>query len=290
MAIEQSRGYRIYLSALAVVTLSVWTASGGELIPLLKAGTQTYTNAIVEQVTATHLFVRHYGGLSTVSLKELDPETQKKFGYTPEVAETAEASHGKGAAKAGASNDQGLTKSDGIEQTNSVESARVGFTTKDFAIGKQGALSLVFPKRWKDTCQSASVNGTAYITVRFEPDFGSNIVVLVTSLPANSKLKQFGARGALELAGTSHIAESDENRLIMKELTGMEIDGLYFTLSDKKLEQGPQKSGKHKYVTQGFVTIGDFALSFVILYDYPDCMEQRAALQIIQTAQFKKPE
>ena len=276
---------------LLVPAFCAFPAVASDMIPLLKAGSQSYTNAIIEDVTPTLLFIRHNGGMSTVSLKELDPDLQRRFGYVPgKINEGESYAHYSASSATGSGKDASSGKNEGVEGTNDLTKLRIQSVTKDYPIGNQGALALTFPSLWKDSVQSATTEGAQYVSIRFEPRYASNVVVLVTSLPAKSKLKEMGPRNALEMAARPLLAGSEQSRIELNELSGIQTSGLYFTVSDKRMEQGPQKSGGHKFQTQGFVNIDDFALSFVILYDYPESMEMRAAMQIIQTARFKRPE
>ena len=256
----------LWFFALAMLAVSgAWNARSAEVIPLLKTPNQTLTNATVLEMTATHLFVRHAGGLSMVSLKDLEPALQKKLGYVPGTAEAIElAAQRERAVYRSTPLGSNSIKVNESTDTNALAARSIGLITKDYPVGKTGALSLAFPKLWKDSCAQATDHGWPYITVRFEPEFGSNVMVSVTSLPAKSSLKQMGAVRVLEMSGIPYLPASQEPALSLKALDGVE--------------------------TQGFVNIGDFALSFVILYDYPDCQEMRAAMQILQTARFIKPE
>ena len=52
-----------------------------EKLPLLKVGTQTYSNVTVTTVSATDIYFTSSGGMGNAKLKELDPALQKHFHY-----------------------------------------------------------------------------------------------------------------------------------------------------------------------------------------------------------------
>ena len=59
-------------------------------LPLLNVGTETYTNVTVTTVTATDIYFFHSSGMGNAKLKNLDPETQKKFRFDPAKAAAKE--------------------------------------------------------------------------------------------------------------------------------------------------------------------------------------------------------
>ena len=54
-----------------------------EKLPLLKVGSETYTNVTVTSVTATDIHFSHSRGIGNAKLKNLEPELQKKFNFDP---------------------------------------------------------------------------------------------------------------------------------------------------------------------------------------------------------------
>jgi thioredoxin-related protein len=80
-------GKFIYPLLLAVL---VFTARAGEKIPVLQAGTNTYSNVTVTSVSATDVFFTHASGMANVKIKTLSPEWQKHFNFNAKKAHTAE--------------------------------------------------------------------------------------------------------------------------------------------------------------------------------------------------------
>jgi cytochrome c biogenesis protein CcmG/thiol:disulfide interchange protein DsbE len=81
---------RIALLTLLVAGWSAVTASAEEKLPLLKIGADTYTNVVVTSVTDTDIYFTHSKGMGNARLNKLAPELQKRFGYQPAKAATAE--------------------------------------------------------------------------------------------------------------------------------------------------------------------------------------------------------
>lgn len=62
-----------------------------ETLPVLKVGSDVYSNVTVTAVSATHLSFTHSRGMGSVKLRNLSPELQKQFHFNDEKAGEAEA-------------------------------------------------------------------------------------------------------------------------------------------------------------------------------------------------------
>jgi hypothetical protein len=69
------------------------TAFADEKLPVLKVGSETYSNVTITEVTATDIYFISNRGLANAKLKELDPTLQKHFHYDPAAAAAAEKQH-----------------------------------------------------------------------------------------------------------------------------------------------------------------------------------------------------
>jgi len=72
---------------LALVPL---VAGADEKLPVLRAGSLTYSNITVTKVSATDVFFNYSGGMGNVKLKNLLPELQQHFKYDPKKASEVE--------------------------------------------------------------------------------------------------------------------------------------------------------------------------------------------------------
>ena len=66
------------------------TVCADEILPVVKAGNEVYSNVTVTMVTSTDVFFTYSGGLANVKLKDLDPELQKHFHDSAAKAEAME--------------------------------------------------------------------------------------------------------------------------------------------------------------------------------------------------------
>lgn len=62
---------------------AVWAARADEKLPVLKAGSEVYSNVTVTTVTATDIYFTYAKGMANVKLSKLDPALQKHFHYNP---------------------------------------------------------------------------------------------------------------------------------------------------------------------------------------------------------------
>ena len=65
-------------------------ASAVEVLPVLNANDQIYTNVTVTKVTATDIYFTNQAGMANAKLKGLDPKLRKHFHYNAARAKAAE--------------------------------------------------------------------------------------------------------------------------------------------------------------------------------------------------------
>jgi thiol-disulfide isomerase/thioredoxin len=80
----------VLLGLLAPVCL----AGADEVLPVLKANGQTYTNVTITKVSATDLYFTSSNGMGNVKLKDLDRSLRKHFHYSASKAKAAERQQG----------------------------------------------------------------------------------------------------------------------------------------------------------------------------------------------------
>jgi thiol-disulfide isomerase/thioredoxin len=78
------------LAALLISTLAV---RADEQLPLLKVGSETFTNVVVTKVTAADIYFISNSGMGNAKLKNLDPVLQKHFHFDPDKAGDLEKAH-----------------------------------------------------------------------------------------------------------------------------------------------------------------------------------------------------
>jgi thioredoxin-related protein len=74
----RARGFIVFS-----LIVAVWTARADEKLPVLKAGSEIYSNVTVTAVTATDIYFTCARGMANVKLNQLDPALQKHFHYNP---------------------------------------------------------------------------------------------------------------------------------------------------------------------------------------------------------------
>jgi hypothetical protein len=78
----------------AVIILNLlfttWMACADEMLPVLKVGSEVYSNVTITSVTATDVHFSYDKGMGNVKLKNLDPALQKHFHYDAAKAAAAE--------------------------------------------------------------------------------------------------------------------------------------------------------------------------------------------------------
>jgi cytochrome c biogenesis protein CcmG, thiol:disulfide interchange protein DsbE len=80
-----------FLAGIMTISLALSSiARAEEQFPVLKVGSEVYSNVTVTTVTATDIYFQHAKGMGNAKLKNLDRELQKKFKYDPVKAEQIE--------------------------------------------------------------------------------------------------------------------------------------------------------------------------------------------------------
>ena len=85
-----SQCVRIGVVILLNLLMSAAVAIADETLPVLAAGTNTYSHVTIFKVTATDVFFTSDQGLANVKLKDLAPDLQKHFNYNPKAAVAVE--------------------------------------------------------------------------------------------------------------------------------------------------------------------------------------------------------
>jgi thioredoxin-related protein len=73
-----------------ILAVMVVPAFADEKFPVLKVGSNVYSNVTVTTVTATDIYFTHAGGMGNAKLKNLDPDLQKRFHFKREKADEVE--------------------------------------------------------------------------------------------------------------------------------------------------------------------------------------------------------
>ena len=276
----------VILSWMALFTLS----SRGGVIPIMQAGSETYTNVVMRYRTPTRLFFKHAGGFTNVSLQDLDDQLRSETAGLPakeDVTVKAPPASGPEGNLSQRPGDSGGTSAGAA--TNDLDGRPAGTEARYYQIHGAGTLRLFVPGLWKDNAVQAQADGGGTLAIRFDRQYGDAFTVVVTALPAESGLADMGPRQVLEMTGNRSLRGAVETNLTLKDIRGGETTGSYFTITDKRFVNQPDpKPGTYRYQTQGFVLIDNFALSFAFLYNFKDTVDYRNAFEMISSAHFER--
>src|SRR3954447_4621710 len=81
---------RLKTLLLLSLTFSTLLARADEKLPMLKVGSEVYSNVTVTSVTARDIYFTSSQGLGNAKLKNLEPAMQKHFNYDAAKVEAAE--------------------------------------------------------------------------------------------------------------------------------------------------------------------------------------------------------
>jgi len=73
-----------------VLAMVAVPAFADEKLPVLKAGSEVYSNVTVTTVTATDIYFTYAGGMANLKIKNLSPDMQQHFSFDPNQAREAE--------------------------------------------------------------------------------------------------------------------------------------------------------------------------------------------------------
>jgi len=158
-----------------------------------------------------------------------------------------------------------------------------------------GRLQLSVPAQWPQTMKQVQPSGTPggiqLQAIEFKPQGGANFAVGVgvfwdTKPGYNSPQ---ALRSRVEASGKAMLRQAVEKSLVIRELKGPQAVGYYFApLTDKTLVGKPPVPDNFKYLSHGWVAVGDVTLGFFIGFQKKDAPEYQAALAMIRSAKWLK--
>jgi hypothetical protein len=155
-----------------------------------------------------------------------------------------------------------------------------------YPIASHGALELQVPDGWVGEASGGAPNAPP--TIQFSAP-GREFAVLVTALwsPSTEAAVPERIRAAIEKqAASPEISErAEEATRPVQEIRGPQANGYYFSATDKTWKAG---SGDYRYVTQGGMAVGTFAVTFTILTNAP-APDRDAALEMLRSARHSTP-
>lgn len=135
------------------------------------------------------------------------------------------------------------------------------FRSESFEIPQHGKVSLVLPDDWVSAISQPSAQRPP--TISLQPKAGPPFDMMITVIwrkGDDSTVYESALREQTQSAATEAQQQAVETQLSIKELSGTEGRGYYFTATDRA-----PKPGEYKHLAQGMLKLRDVALAFTIL-------------------------
>jgi hypothetical protein len=118
---------RIQFTIVVVLLFTVLMVCADETLPVLRVGTDVYTNVTVTRVTATDIYFTHDKGMGNAKLKKLEPALQQHFNYdaakgaaVEQQQKSANAQQATSAASSGSATDPKAAMEDAIARVKAI--------------------------------------------------------------------------------------------------------------------------------------------------------------------------
>jgi len=151
---------------------------------------------------------------------------------------------------------------------------------ESFQLPGHGEVRLSVPERW--VSRFTQPPGEVPPTITFAPKDGESFEVLITPVWRSGEdgtVYESGLRKQTEQAAAEAQSQAVEKTLALKEISGTDGHGYYFTATDRA-----PKPGEYKYMAQGMLKLGTLALAFTVLSNDGQAEVVGDALQLLSTA------
>lgn len=152
-----------------------------------------------------------------------------------------------------------------------------------FRIGDVGTLTLRIPAGWRPDILPAKESRP--VTLTMKPESGDPFEILMTPIPGRA-----GGAGAptpdslrnrVERIAAGTRSQSVEPELVVRDITGAQIFGSYFSATDKA-----PRPGEYLKMSQGMITYGALHLTFTILTNAGQEEVVAQALQMLRESSY----
>ena len=162
---------------------------------------------------------------------------------------------------------------------------QAGSQVHEYVVPNHGKLSLAVAGELKDF--SKPLSEPASVLLRFGPKSGDAFYVQVTSVWLDAtklgKTTPESLKASVASSAEEPLRQAVEKEAVLKELSGPETRGFYYSLTDRA--PGP---GEYKYLSQGTFLTGELMTVFTILHREPACPEKDTVLQMFAQAKYVK--
>lgn len=168
-------------------------------------------------------------------------------------------------------------------------------SVRSYELPNSTALELTVPGSWKT---SISLNPGGILRRNGEPiitllpptlDDVRLLVSVFWPFEGRAALSPQDLRALLASSGQAQLSQAVEKQLIIEELRGREVAGYFYTLTDLRFTDRTPPSDQYRYMTQGSLRLGDWSLTFTILFNAKDAPGRQTALEIVKSVSRRQP-
>jgi hypothetical protein len=160
---------------------------------------------------------------------------------------------------------------------------------KEFSIKGDGTLQLAIPNTWQSSRREITQAGRPVTVIELNPDSQQDFAVMLeVAAVGEDKTKDLDVKKFLQKAGQMILPKSVEKSLDIQDLKGQELEGAYFTVTDKRYRAGMPQPGEYKYLTQGYAKLSGLVITFRVVSNRAAGAGKAEALEMIRTAHLEK--
>lgn len=150
-------------------------------------------------------------------------------------------------------------------------------------------MRLAVPITWASRPRRIPEGQEVIDAIQFAPSTGVDFLVhLEIRNLGPGVTKSFDVHASLIQAANAELDDSVEKSVDIHDITGPEVTGGYYSVTDKRYVNAQPNPGEYKYLTQGFAKLGTMVLKFRLLSNQPPGQEKDQLVEMIRSAQFSK--
>jgi hypothetical protein len=164
-----------------------------------------------------------------------------------------------------------------------VSSAWAAPHMESFQVPKHGEVQLSVPDGWVSKFNQPP--GEVPPTISLRPKSGQPFEVMITPYwrrGDDSTVYESALREQTEAAAAEAQSQAVEKKLTLKEISGTDGHGYYFTATDRA-----PKPGEYKYMSQGMLKLGSIGLAFTVLTNEGQTDVVESTLRVLSTAEHR---
>lgn len=156
---------------------------------------------------------------------------------------------------------------------------------KGFPIKGAGTLQLSYPKSWSDSMREVRQSNRPVTMIKLSPGNEQDFAVMLeVAQVGEDKTRNLDVKAFLTQVGKMELPHAVEKSIDIQELNGPEVNGAYFTVTDKKFTAGMPQPGEYKYLTQGYAKLKGLVITFRVVSNRPEGAGKATALDMVRSA------